>query len=399
MKFDIAIVGAGVLGSFAALEALEAGKKVLLIEAGQTARGATVRNFGQLVASGMALGKWRDLGIRSLAIYKKLQPLVEGAIWQQGSTYIASTAEEATLLEEMYLINRAQGYPSKLLTPAQCQERFPGLRADYCHGGLYYPEEMSAESGQLMPRLWSLLSANPSLALKNVTLVREIKETGGGTEIITSGNEKYLADRVLICCGHQLSQLYPQVTQTPDMKLCKLQMLRTEPYPGTRLPGNLLTGLTIRRYEAFQSCPSFQNLPQSTVDPRCAELGIHMLFRQSEDGSIIIGDSHEYFDSRDVHSIDYEVREDINQLMLDEAKNIFALPHWHISRSWNGYYSQDMSANKVLLRSISDNIHLATGIGGKGMTTGPALMQDVVQQILRGDALEGLEALHAHSVT
>lgn len=390
MKFDIAIVGAGVLGSFAALEALNAGKKVLLIEAGQKARGATVRNFGQLVASGMALGRWRDLGIRSLAIYRQLRPLVDDAIWQQGSTYIASTVEEAALLEEMHWINQEQGYPSTLMTPAQCVEKFPALRSKYCHGGLYYPEEMSAESGQLMPRLWSILSANPALTLKSGVLVREASEVNGGTQIVTSGNEKFLADKVLICCGHLLSQLYPQVTQSPDMELCKLQMLRTEPYSGVTIPGNLLTGLTIRRYEAFHSCPSFRKLPEPLQAPGYSEFGIHMLFRQSADGSIIIGDSHEYFPSQDVHSIDYEVREDINLLMMEEARNILKLPHWRVARSWNGYYSQDMTENKVLLRSISENIHLATGIGGKGMTTGPALMQDAVRQLLRGESLEDL---------
>ncbi|WOX04985.1 TIGR03364 family FAD-dependent oxidoreductase [Microbulbifer pacificus] len=387
MKFDLAIVGAGVLGSFAALEALRKGKRVLLLDAGVIARGATVRNFGQLVPSGMALGPWRELGIRSLSIYRQLQPMVGGAIWQQGSTYIASTPEEAMLLEEMHAIDCAHNYRSQLLTPNQCMEKMPALRAEYCHGGLYYPDEMSAESGQLMPRLWSLLSANPALTLRPGTLVRDIRERDGSVEILTSSNESLRADQALICCGHLLNQLYPDITQHDQMKLCKLQMLRSESVPGIRLPGNLLTGLSIRRYEAFHSCPSYPVLPQPVLDPRYGEFGIHMLFRQSADGSIIIGDSHEYFPANDVTSIDYEVREDINQLMLEEARNILKLPHWRMTSCWNGYYSQDMSGQKVLLRSVSEKIHLVTGIGGKGMTTGPALMQNVVQQLLRGEAL------------
>lgn len=387
MKFDLAIVGAGVLGSFAALEALRNGKRVLLLDAGLRARGATVRNFGQLVPSGMALGPWRELGIRSLSIYRQLQPMVEGAIWQQGSTYIASTPEEATLLEEMHAIDCERNYRSHLLTPSQCLEKMPALRAEYCHGGLHYPEEMSAESGQLMPRLWSLLSANPALTLRSGTLVRDIRECDGNIEILTNSNESLRADQALVCCGHLLNQLFPDITQNDQMKLCKLQMLRSEPMIGTRLPGNLLTGLSIRRYEAFHSCPSYRNLPQPILDPRYGALGIHMLFRQSADGSIIIGDSHEYFPSNDVASIDYEVREDINQLMLEEARNILKLPHWRMARCWNGYYSQDMSEQKVLMRSISENIHLVTGIGGKGMTTGPALMQSAVQQLLRREPL------------
>ncbi|MFC6632677.1 TIGR03364 family FAD-dependent oxidoreductase [Microbulbifer taiwanensis] len=387
MKFDLAIVGAGVLGSFAALRALHSGKKVLLLEAGERARGATVRNFGQIIPSGMAPGTWRGLGLRSLEIYRSLEPKMDGALWQQGSLYIASSPEEATLLEEMQDINRDTGVESELLTPAQCLARIPALQPGYCCGGLFYPREMSAESGLLMPRLWQLLAADPNLTLKPATAVAGVEESGDGATVTTAVGERFSCRQVLVCCGHLLNRLFPQHLQIDTVQISKLQMLRTEPLKPVKIPGNLLTGLSIRRYDAFKSCPSYRSLPDSGLDPRYGELGIHMLFRQSADGSLIVGDSHEYFSAQGVDSLDYEIRQDINDLMLAEAQRILALPQWKITRAWNGFYSQE-NQRGVLLKSISPAVHLATGIGGKGMSTGPALMERAVDSLLAGRPLE-----------
>ncbi|WP_226643151.1 TIGR03364 family FAD-dependent oxidoreductase [Microbulbifer variabilis] len=387
MKFDIAIVGAGVLGSFAAYHALKAGRKVLLIDSSIQSCGATVRNFGQIVPSGMNLDVWRNLGRRSLEIYGELASLMPDTLWQQGSLYVASSAEEASLLEEMHEINTETNYVSKLLTPAQCRERIASLEQGYCQGGLLYPQEMSAESALLMKNFWKLLENEVDLHFKKSSPVSTIEEVNKDIVVRCSTGEIFSAERALICCGHQLSYLFPEFLQTEKMQLSKLQMLRTQPIKGVKIPGNLLTGLTIRRYEAFKSCPNYKNLPASQIDPDYGKFGIHLLFRQSADGSIIIGDSHEYFSAQESDSLDYEIRQEINTLMVTEARRILKLPHYEIDRVWNGYYSQENSQG-VFLKSAAENIHLVTGIGGKGMTTGPALMERVVKNIFEENALE-----------
>ncbi len=44
-------------------------------------------------------------------------------------------------------------------------------------------------------------------------------------------------------------------------------MLATYPLPQVALPGSVLTGLSIRRYHAFHSCPSYAQLQPADVDP------------------------------------------------------------------------------------------------------------------------------------
>jgi glycine/D-amino acid oxidase-like deaminating enzyme len=71
-KFDLIVVGGGILGTFHAYHALKKGLKVALLEKNSVPQGATVRNFGQVVPSGMDL-KWQNFGRESLAMYNELQ--------------------------------------------------------------------------------------------------------------------------------------------------------------------------------------------------------------------------------------------------------------------------------------------------------------------------------------
>src|SRR5450631_4196777 len=132
--FDLIIIGAGALGSFHAYHACTKGLKVLLLEKDIQPQEATVRNFGQVVPSGMSRGKWQQYGRRSLEIYKSLQSKFDISVRQHGSVYIASDETELTLINELRDINRKDGYPSMLLKQPDCLERYPGLKKDYCKG-------------------------------------------------------------------------------------------------------------------------------------------------------------------------------------------------------------------------------------------------------------------------
>ncbi|RZL13493.1 MAG: FAD-dependent oxidoreductase, partial [Hymenobacter sp.] len=53
-SYDLIVVGAGALGAFHTYFALQQGLKVLLLEKDARPMEATVRNFGQIITSGMA---------------------------------------------------------------------------------------------------------------------------------------------------------------------------------------------------------------------------------------------------------------------------------------------------------------------------------------------------------
>lgn len=379
---DFAVVGGGILGLAAALTARSRGASVLLCEAGTKAMGASVRNFGQIVPSGQSTGLWRRLGVRSVEIYRELDQRLKLPMKSDGSLYVASDPEELQLLQEMHEFNASTGQESILLGPGATRARQPALDAGYVKGGLFYPHELTADSPALIEALTTALREDPGCDLLMGCRVREIDEGSGRCRLITAEGRVLEAAQVLVVPGIGLTGPLAEFLLGSDLRICRLQMMSVDKPPGLDLKGNLLTGLSIRRYAAFRSCPSRAKLAPGPEAVRFEAAGIHLLFTQRSDGTLIVGDSHAWSPAKDVDGLDYRIDMSVNALMLDEACRIFGAQSLRVRETWNGYYTEDPSG--VYARTVTDRIHVVTGIGGKGMTTGPAVAEKVALQILDG---------------
>ncbi|SHI43781.1 TIGR03364 family FAD-dependent oxidoreductase [Pseudozobellia thermophila] len=365
-SYDLIVIGGGVLGTFHAYHALTRGLRVALLEKDGKPQGATVRNFGQVVPSGMN-SKWQDFGRESLSIYKKIQADFDISVRQEGSIYLASNEEEVQLLEELANINRSNAYPSELLTQGQCLERYPNLRQDYVKAGLFFPEEVKVEPRTMINRLHRYLKQK-GLDIYTGETALECDALRSGVQLYTSGNRHFSATKVIICNGSEFKTLYPKLFQESDLVISKLQMMQTKPQPNYLLPSSVLTGLSIRRYEAFSECPSYREI-KAREDPDSFEKkwGVHILFKQAEDGTIILGDSHEYAPVSQISDLGFDLKMEIDDFIVKEAKKIFALPTYEIQNRWFGMYSQCQTTD-IFQHTIDEDIHIVTGIGGKGMT-------------------------------
>ncbi|GAB2559366.1 TIGR03364 family FAD-dependent oxidoreductase [Spirosoma aerophilum] len=380
LSYDLIVIGAGALGTFHAYHAAKAGKRVLLLEKDQYPIGATVRNFGQAVPSGLA-GRWFDYGRRSLDIYRDIQQETDISVRRNGTVYIASDTDEWTLANELHDRYQQIGYTSELWTKAQCLAKYPTLQPGYVVGGIYFPQEMSVEPEQMIHRLITFVQHKFGVDYRPGSVVIDAQSNASGATVTLSNRQQFQAERVIICSGHEVRLLFPDVLAQAGLVVSKLQMLLVEPVVGLDLPGNILTGLTIRRYESFQECPSYERISANTPE-HLAELkkwGIHILFKQATDGSIIVGDSHEYAQATQAEDLGYHTQDFINDLMLAEARRIVTFP-LTVRKTWAGFYSQ--TKDEIFEYTIDDNIRIVTGIGGKGMSSGAGFAESNIQQWL-----------------
>lgn len=379
-SYDLIVVGAGALGTFHAYQAAQAGQRVLLLEKDRYPVGATVRNFGQVVPSGLT-GRWFEYGRRSLEIYRTIQRETDLSVRENGTIYIASDPEEWTLVNELHGRYQRIGYPSELLTKAQCIAKYPSLQSSYVVGGIFFAQEMSVEPEQMIHRLIAYSQHKYGVDYRPGSVVIDCQPMGSGATVTLSNRERFQADRVLICGGHEVKLLFPEVLAGAGLVVSKLQMLLAEPVPGLSLPGNILTGLTIRRYEAFQECPSYATLANQLPEhlTELKKWGIHILFKQAVDGSIIVGDSHEYAEATQAEDLGYHTQDFINDLMLAEARRIITFP-LTIRKTWAGFYSQTKA--EVFEHDVDPAIRIITGIGGKGMSSSAGYAEQSIQQWL-----------------
>ncbi len=379
--YDLIVTGAGVLGSFHAYHACRKGLHVLLLEKDNRPSEATVRNFGQVVPSGMKQGQWQEYGRRSLEIYGGIQQQFDISVRNNGTVYIASDEAELALIRELATINHGNDYTSLLLSSKDCQDQYPGLEESYCKGGLFFPQEITVEPNRMIHLLLAYMQEQLKLHYRPATQVQFCDYINGKCIVEDSMGNAWTADNVIVCNGRDFRQLFPLLFNESDIVVSKLQMMKTIPLPGFSIKGSVLSGLSIRRYESFGECPSWQALTTGApIAPALSKWGIHILFKQATDGSIIIGDSHEYAPAAQQDALGYEIKQEINDCILAEAQRIFNLPSWQIAEYWNGYYAQRPNGDLYAVEAAT-NVHIITAIGGKGMTAGPGLAEQTINQL------------------
>ena len=380
-RFDLAVVGGGILGTFHALAALEKGLSVILLEKNSRPVHASVRNFGQIVPSGMA-GRWFDFGVRSMEVYRGIQSRRDIGISQNGSVYVASDPDEQQLLHELYKVMTDRQYPCRLMSARECLKTWSGLSAAYCTEGLFFPEELSAEPAFTLEAIQQFMRETQSnFSHFTKTAVIRVEEQSEFVELTAASGQTFQAGHVIVCNGGEFRILFPELWSESGIQVCKLQMLSTIPLRTLNLKGNILTGLTIRRYESFSCLPSFSLISTPQALEHLKEEGIHILFKQGRDGSVIIGDSHHYASADSAEDLGFDISEHVNQLILSEARRILPIDGLDIARTWVGYYPQHKERD-VFELTISPRVHIRTAIGGKGMTSSAGYAEHSVAEIL-----------------
>lgn len=383
-KYDLIVIGGGILGTFHAFHALKLGKTVLQLEKDNYPVGATVRNFGQVVPSGMT-GEWFEFGVRSLQIYQEIQSEFDISVRKNGSVYIGSDEDEVMLLHELKAHYDQLGYNQILLSQRQILEKYSSVKSSYAKEALFFGDELSVEPAQMIYSLQDYMRLKFELhyTLSYNSPAIDCVPTGDGISVKISDGATFLGMKAIICNGYEFKLLFPDVFKESGQVISKLQMMRTAPLNPKGLQGNILTGLTIRRYESFEEyCPSFKNLKTPDHYLELKEMGIHMLFKTAVDGSIIIGDSHEYADVNSFDNLGFNISSRINELMLAEAERIVDLDVRKLASTWAGFYPQHPDKH-ILEYDFEDCIHIRTCIGGKGMTAGAGYSENSLHKIFK----------------
>jgi len=128
------------------------------------------------------------------------------------------------------------------------------------------------------------------------------------------------------------------------------------------MEGNIATGLSIRRYESFAECSSYATIKTPPHLKALQELGIHILFKNAIDGSVIIGDSHEYAKVGEEEKLGYNINQYINDLILKEAQRIADFDMTRITEIWLGYYAFH-NTKDALEHDIEDKIFIRVAVG------------------------------------
>jgi len=370
-RFDVVVVGAGILGLATAYAAVRQGVRVAVLDRDAQANGASVRNFGFVTVSGQARDTMWARARRTRDVWREVAAAADIRIEHSGLWVTARRPESLAVLEAFMATDMAEG--CWLLTPGEARRRCPSLTAPDLIAVLESTVELRVESIQAIPRLAAWLAA-----VHDVTFLRNTAVSAIDGPTVRTSRGRLEADFVAVCPGDDFNALYAQEFGNFPLTRCKLQMLRLAD-PGFRLPGALMSDLGLARYLGFAELPAAAPLKVRLADeqPRHIEHGVHLIVVQSTDGSLVVGDSHEYAPTPDPFS-----HERIDALILEEFRAALGLLPPPILERWTGTYAS-ASDRPVLMFAPQPSVRVATVTCGAGASTAFAIGEEIIASLLQ----------------
>ncbi|RFU11520.1 TIGR03364 family FAD-dependent oxidoreductase [Rhodobacteraceae bacterium W635] len=368
MIYDMAVVGAGIVGLAHALAAAQRGKRVVVIDRDTQANGASIRNFGFVTVTGQQAGSCWARAMRSREVWAEIAPKAGIEVLQRGLTVLAERDEAVAVLEAFLATGMGQG--CRMLTRAEAAARLPITGA--VQGALHSPHELRVESRDAIPRLAAWLQA-----AHGVTFLYGRRVTAVTLPRLDTSAGPVEAETAVICPGDDFTGLHADRIAAQGFTRCLLHMLRVMPARPTSLPTPVMSDLGLARYLGYAELPEAAAL-KTRLDAEKAEAraeGVHLIAVQSADGSLVVGDSHRY-DLTPPPFADARV----DDLVLGELDAVLSLPGARVTERWTGTYA---SAPDRLAWTdhVSDAEKLVIVTSGTGASTAFAIAEETLDSL------------------
>ncbi|MBY0519674.1 MAG: TIGR03364 family FAD-dependent oxidoreductase [Sphingomonas sp.] len=363
--YDVAIVGAGIVGLAHALAAARDGRRVIVVDRDAQANGASIRNFGFVTVTGQAAGTvWRRAR-RSRDIWLEVAGPAGIAIEQQGLAMVAQRPEARAVCEAFLATDMAEGCAWH--DGAEARTVLGDLRPASLEGVLTSSTDVRVESRTAIPKLAAWLAAHHGVAFR-----RGVAVQGVDSGRLDTSAGPIEAAAIIVCPGDDLATLFPDALA--GITRCKLQMLRLAS-PGYRLPAAIMSDLSLVRYLGYAALPESAPLRSrlEAEQPHHLAHGIHLIVTQSADGSLVVGDSHHYAATPDPFA-DAQV----DALILDEFRAVFGDVPPVIER-WTGTYASADRHSHV--SQPLPGVHLVVVTSGTGASTAFALAEETIAAV------------------
>ncbi len=353
-RYDLAVVGAGIVGLGHAVAAVERGLKVVVVERDAAINGSTIRNFGHIGTS-VHIGESGDYALRTREIYLRLAK--EAGFWLRESGTLVVARHD----DEMQLLVEAGVHP--LLTADEVIALAPIKGAV---GGT-----LRAEDLQVDPR-----AAGPAIARwlesQGIIFLWRTSALGVETGLLHTSRGDIAAETIVVAVNFDVDQLFPDVAEEYDIRRCGLDMLLADGV-GLQLP--LLTGSSMLRYPAFSTMPSAAAVRERYARevPGVLDHDVNQMYTERPDGTLLVGDTH---------SVGVTVSpfqdERAYELLRQLGAEIFGTP-LGVRQRWQGIYAK--AAHDFVRATPMSDVRIVTVGTGIGMTTGLGLAASVIEEL------------------
>ena len=365
-KFDLIVVGAGIVGLAHAYTAAKRGLSVCVVERDAACVGASIRNFGFITVTGQGAGDTWRRARRTREVWGEVAPLAGIDAVHHGLWLTAFRPQALEVLKAFMATPMADG--CELLDVADAASRAPALQLDGAQGVLYSPHEMRVESRTAIGLLAKWLAGAMGVVFRFGEAVLEVQAPKVRTSRATLHGE-----RVAVCTNTDLNGLFADRLTPHSLRLCQLQMLRVRPEPGFKLPGSVMADLSLVRYHGYSKLPAAAKLLEQIQREEGESLahGIHLIVVQSADGSLVVGDSHHYGPVLEPFA-----DQRVDALILKHLHETLKLKEATVTERWVGTYPSS-AATDCLIDRPDDATRMVLVTSGTGASTAFGIAEEV----------------------
>jgi FAD dependent oxidoreductase TIGR03364 len=349
---DVCVVGAGIVGLSHALEARSRGLSVVVLERSQRSIGASVRNFGHVIVSGMAAGRPLEAALRARERWLDVGGRAGLDVQECGTVIAARSGDE---LEVLAGVADEPARGARLVSAEQVGALVP-IPVRGLVGGLHATRDLRVDPRGAVAGLAALVDDVRFGAPVHAVATGEVH--GAGIEV--------RAERVIVCPGPDYDCLAPAlVPARAGLTRCKLQMLRVGAPDGRRYGPALLTGLSLLRYPGYRAQTGADALAAriAAESPELLKRGVHLIVTQLPGGDLILGDTHEYGDAVSPFG-----DEALDELVLTQARRLLGVQHFDVRERWHGTYPT-APGDPFLIEHPLPGVSVVEVVSGIGMTT------------------------------
>lgn len=366
MKTDLIIVGGGILGLAAAFKAIEKGLSVRVVDRSERPVGSSIMNFGHACFTGQADS------VQQMAMASRegwLKAAEKTGLWaaESGTYVVAKTDVEMSLLEEF-----ARHRGEEQVRLLECEQVARGIgnpRLDAI-GGALLPLDMRINPREAAPRLAGWLEASGVI----FNWRHEVLEIAEGR--VKANRGQFLAEQIFVCPNIFLTQLYPDLADKFDLRVCSLAMSLIERPVNIPQELAMFTGTSLARYDGFAAMSSVDKLRKelSENESELVACTANLMATAGPDG-IFIGDSHHYELSPEPF-----VDESEASLLIGKAADYLGIERPVVKQRWQGRYSDSPITNFIIERA-DEGVTVAVVASGIGMTMAFGVAELLVNDI------------------
>jgi len=366
----VIVIGGGIIGTTHARELLKAGHEVIHCERDPEALSASVRNFGLIWVSGRRSGAELKTSIRAREIWGEISKEIPELLFRpNGSLTLAVNEAEVRVMEECVRKSDSGDRKWEILDKAATLRINPALKGNYL-ASLWCPLDSTVEPGSVLTSIRSSLLLNEKYIWRNNLEIVEIKNSSESVSAISKNGEVFTGDYLILCPGADHKSLYKEQFDSAPIRKVYLQMMSTAPL-GEELTTSVADGDSMRYYPAYE-VPTLDHLPpQAAV---ASKNHMQLLMVQRADGSLTIGDTHEYDEP-----FPFKLQEEPYTYLHEVASNLLGRKLPPITNRWSGIYSQQTAGGICDRRQIAANVLTVTGPGGRGNTLAPAIAEETIK--------------------